>query len=360
MRRSVVGFVAAWGLSLAAASAQAEFATFEDVALAPGTYQNGSDGLGGFSSGGARFTNLYNPTYRVAAGWAASNLTDIWTPGYRNQYSAVTGGGVNGSQNYGVAFLGSYSPALGQASEFHDGTIHLPVGTEPRSVNVANTAYVVHSILGGDQFAKKFGGPTGTDPDWFRLTIRGNSSDGSMVATHEVYLADYRSPNPGGDYIATDWLHVDLNSFRGRGVTNLTFSLDSSDVGVYGMNTPGYIALDNLEFVAPTLTRLPGDANGDGRVDGADLALTVANLGLFGSATWQTGDYNDDGNVSLADVMLLRANFGATGGPGSGDPSNPGGGGGPQTVPEPASCALALVGAALLARFRRRQRSSSR
>jgi hypothetical protein len=358
MRRSIAVLIAAVGLFANAANSRADFVNFEDIALPTGSYLNGSDGSGGFMSGGARLTNLYNPTYRVSAGWAVSNMTDILTPGYRNQYSAVTGSGVNGSQNYGIGFLGTYSPTLGAASEFHNGLIQLPNGLEPKSVAIANTAYVAHSILSGDQFAKKFGGPTGTDPDWLRLTIRGNTSDGTTVATNEVYLADYRSPTPGGDYVALDWLHVDLATFRGKGVTNLTFSLDSSDVGVYGMNTPGYVAMDNLELVAPSLTRLPGDANGDGRVDSADLALVVSNLGLSSEATWQSGDFNSDGTVSMSDVMLLRSNFGATGGPGSGDPSNPTGGGtgsGPSTVPEPQSLLLILSGAGLLWCFRRRK-----
>lgn len=354
MRHNIAGFAATVALLAVAGTARAEFANFDDVALPSNSYLNGSDGSGGFMSGGARFTNLYNPTYRVAAGWAVSNMTDIFTPGYRNQYSAVTGGGVNGSANYGIGFLGTYSPTLGAASEFHNGLIQLPSGMEPKSMVVANTAYVVHSILGGDQFAKKFGGPTGTDPDWLRLTIRGNTSDGATVATQEVYLADYRSPTPGGDYVALDWLPVDLSSFRGRGVTNLTFSLDSSDVGIYGMNTPGYIAMDNLELVAPSLTRLPGDVNSDGRVDMADLALVMTNFGLSSEATWQSGDFNGDGSVSMADVMLLRSNLGATGGPGSGDPSNPTGGG-PSTVPEPQSFVLAMIGAGALWTIRRRR-----
>jgi hypothetical protein len=50
----------------------------------------------------------------------------------------------------------------------------------------------------------------------------------------------------------------------------------------------------------------PGDANGDGVVDLADLNLVLAN---FGQTTDQ-GDVNGDGVVDLADLNLVLANFG--------------------------------------------------
>jgi uncharacterized protein (TIGR03790 family) len=58
----------------------------------------------------------------------------------------------------------------------------------------------------------------------------------------------------------------------------------------------------------------PGDANKDGTVGSADLALLGANWGVTGQsggALWGLGDFNGDGLVGSADLALLGANWGA-------------------------------------------------
>jgi hypothetical protein len=60
----------------------------------------------------------------------------------------------------------------------------------------------------------------------------------------EFYLADFRFENNGEDYIVDTWEYVDLSSL---GVVNkLEFSLGSSDVGAWGMNTPAYFVIDTI------------------------------------------------------------------------------------------------------------------
>jgi uncharacterized protein (TIGR03790 family) len=57
----------------------------------------------------------------------------------------------------------------------------------------------------------------------------------------------------------------------------------------------------------------PGDANKDGTVGSADLAMLGANWGATGEtggAMWNLGDFNGDGVVGSADLALLGANWG--------------------------------------------------
>ena len=60
----------------------------------------------------------------------------------------------------------------------------------------------------------------------------------------DFYLADFRFDDNTLDYIVDQWTTVDLS-----GLTNaveLQFSLSSSDVGDFGMNTPAYFAVDHV------------------------------------------------------------------------------------------------------------------
>ena len=55
----------------------------------------------------------------------------------------------------------------------------------------------------------------------------------------------------------------------------------------------------------------PGDLNGDGRVDLADLGILLADFGCTPPATCP-GDIDGDGDTDLADLGILLSNFGNT------------------------------------------------
>ncbi len=220
-----------------APAARGQVVDFEDLTVPAAGYYNGSDGAGGFTSRGARFNNSYSATFGAWSGWSYGRVTNVTAPGFGNQYAAYnlpTGTGDN-SPTYGVAFAGS--PA-----------IDLPPGTRPVSARVTNTTYTALSMKNGDAFAKKFGGPTGNDPDFFLLTVTGLNALGTPTGSVSFYLADYRFADNSQDYIVSQWTSVDLTPLGPA--SRLTFALSSSDNGPFGMNTPAYFALDNLA-VAP-------------------------------------------------------------------------------------------------------------
>ena len=94
---------------------------------------------------------------------------------------------------------------------------------------------------------------------------------------------------------------------------------------------------------------LPGDAIGDGSVDINDLTIVLTNFGKTGM-TWSQGEFTGDGTVDINDLTIVLANFGQT----AGCPRP-----GIRAVPEPATIAILLAGAACLLAFawRRRRRA---
>lgn len=214
---------------------------FEDVGatLPPNSYWNGAphNGQNTFTSNGFVFHNSYTSAWDTWDGFAYSNKTDTTTRGYLNQYSAITGSGADHSATYAVSFVNLWGNLP---------RIDVPDGVSLVSAQVTNTTYAYYSMLEGDQFAKKFGGVSGSDPDWFKLTIFGKDLAGQLLGWIEFYLADFRFDDNFQDYIVNTWQTIDLTSISNARI--LEFSLDSSDVGPWGMNTPAYFALDNLVF----------------------------------------------------------------------------------------------------------------
>ncbi|NOZ40220.1 MAG: DUF4465 domain-containing protein [Planctomycetes bacterium] len=220
---------------------------FEDVSLpsstSAGDFYNGSDSAGGFVSQGVNFNNDYNTSFGSWTGWSASNSTDTTTPGFGNQYSAFPGSGVDGSTNFGVAFDASFGGAV----------VTFPQPTQVTGTYLTNGTFAAQSMLNGDAFAKKFGGTTGNDPDWFLLEIIGKDASGNTTGIVDFYLADYRFADNSLDFVVDTWNWVDLTSL-GTQVQSLEFELSSSDVGQFGMNTPSYFLADNLTFAVPEPT----------------------------------------------------------------------------------------------------------
>ncbi len=64
-----------------------------------------------------------------------------------------------------------------------------------------------------------------------------------------------------------------------------------------------------MEDTQPTC---PGDLDGDGDVDVADLAILLANFGSMANVTAAEGDLDHDGDVDIADLSLMLTLFGTT------------------------------------------------
>jgi hypothetical protein len=109
---------------------------------------------------------------------------------------------------------------------------------------VSNSTYAYLSMRDGDSFAKKFGGETGNDPDFLLLTIKKYSGGAIDDDSINIYLADYRFPQADKDYIMSDWTYVDLTNIGE--VDSLLLRMTSSDVGIFGMNTPSYVCIDQV------------------------------------------------------------------------------------------------------------------
>jgi hypothetical protein len=219
---------------LTAGIANATTATFDDLALPAESYWNGSDGSGGFTSGGVHFSNNYDAEWASWDGFSYSNLTDTTMQGIAAQYNAIAGSGQGGSATYAIGYVGWALPP----------TVTLSSPGVVDGLYVTNCNYAYYSMLNGDAFAKKFGGAGGSDPDFFLLTITGKDADGNATGTVDFYLADYRFEDNGEDYIVDTWRYVDLTTLGE--VESLEFALSSSDFGDWGMNTPGYFAIDSI------------------------------------------------------------------------------------------------------------------
>ncbi|MBN1986887.1 MAG: DUF4465 domain-containing protein [Prolixibacteraceae bacterium] len=218
------------GISPEAIETVAE-AHFEDAGLEPESFYNGSDGAGSFTSGGFTFLNDYNADWGSWSGFAASTITDNQTEGWGNQYSAIAGQGAIGTGAYAVSYASS-----GAEIQFEK--------TVVSGVYLTNSTYTYFAMVNGDAYSKKFGGENGTDPDWFKVTIYGISEAGDTSGSIEYFLADFRAENSSEDYVINDWEWLDLTSLGE--ITKLRFSLSSSDVGDWGMNTPAYFCIDQL------------------------------------------------------------------------------------------------------------------
>ncbi|HEX3448942.1 MAG TPA: DUF4465 domain-containing protein [Isosphaeraceae bacterium] len=226
---------------------------------APGTgsYDNGWDLNGGFTSNGTFFSNAYDTTFNSWSGWAYSNVNDPTTTGpspfltdFNHQFAAITGTAPGGSGNYGISSgSGAY--------------INLPSGTSPVSFEVTNTTYSFLSMTLGDGFGKKFS--TG---DFFELKIFGYSGlngTGTQVGEVDFFLANYTSANS----LPVDvWTLVNLTSLADA--QSLGFDYASSDVGQFGINTPEFFAMDDLTL---STTSVP---------EPSSVILALAGLGIVG------------------------------------------------------------------------------
>ena len=184
-------------------------------------------------SGGWLFTN--NTQNGYWGGFTASNRTDLNQSGLDAQYTAAAGCGYDGSTQYAVAYT------MGVQTDVYaaDGQSHTVTGCY-----VTNDLWTYQDILQGGYGEPPYGGTTGNDPDWFKVTATGKNASGQVVGTLDFYLADYRFSNNADDYVLNTWEWFDLSPLGN--VATISFSLSSSRGSGYNMITPAYFCMDNF------------------------------------------------------------------------------------------------------------------
>jgi Domain of unknown function (DUF4465)/Secretion system C-terminal sorting domain len=246
-------YIIAMAISVAGlhgAKAQEVRQGFETITLDSGEVINGSKGETSFDIWGAvpgyllKMPIQYDTSWGGywSGGWAISRKIDGSTGPSdfsKHLYCAKPGYGAEPfyqGQHYGKTFAVGMNGAYWlQKSVANEGVL---------SFYVTNSTYAYNSMKNGDNFAKKFGGASGNDADSFVLNIK-FFVDTQWVANKKVVLADYRFSDNSKDYILDSWQIVNPPTYFPEGfVDSISFELESSDNGQFGMNTPGFFCVD--------------------------------------------------------------------------------------------------------------------
>jgi len=231
------------------AQAQQHISTFDSLPLPKAdtfyvNYSNSGNDVGFTDTAGQmHFPCVYDTVFGGlwSTGFAYSNMTDSVTSGYLNMYSAKAAKGAMGSDQYAM-YQAGYGASLPLRRA--DKQRFRPLGFW-----ITNSTYAYNSMRDGDFIAKKFGGVSGNDSDWFKVTVYAYLNGSRKADSVNYYLADFRFAANALDYIVRDWRYVDLLPL---GQTDsLSFAITSSDTGAFGMNTPGYFCMDHFVIGDP-------------------------------------------------------------------------------------------------------------
>jgi uncharacterized protein (DUF2141 family) len=169
------------------------------------------------------------------------------------------------------------------------------------------------------------GGVGAADVDGGTTTLTSPAFDATNPETRVSYWYWYsnnQGSNPNEDSMpvqvsadGTNWVQVELISTNAGTWANRTFRVRdfvvgsastrvrwvARDIGVGGSVVEA--AIDDFQVIRYDCTvAVPGDLNGDGRVDGADLGVLLGSWGLAGAS-----DLNGDGTTDGADLGQLLA-----------------------------------------------------
>ncbi len=184
----------------------------------------------------------YLSEFDTVEGFTLSRSTDTdWhSPMYLHSYTVMTGGGPEGK---GSPFLiGYWSSFEGLDPHQRSLTVTRTDGHlfTPGLVKVTNTCYVYYELVNGGDFTRPF-----AKGDWFKVIAHGVPAEGAEETTAEFYLADCGEIPTAG--IVKDWQDWDLSTLGE--VKLIYFTLESSDNGLWGMNTPAYFALSGMSYL---------------------------------------------------------------------------------------------------------------
>jgi hypothetical protein len=250
MKKTIIQLAAtlAFSLKLSTVAAQTYAADFESFTLTPSSYYKDTTSAP-FQTTNALFRYSWDTGFDYWSGGSSyTNIHDSTSGGFTNLYNCRPKFGYLSSNNYVTA----QDRAVIVVKAPYD---------QVDGFYITNTTYAFKSMKNGDSFAKKFGGTSGNDPDWFKITAKGYLNGTMKTDSSVFYLADFRFANNALDYIVGDWQW--FNTINLGQVDSIKFFMYSSDVGSFGINTPLYFSLDNFTTTDNVvgLTEYSSDAN---------------------------------------------------------------------------------------------------
>jgi len=169
-----------------------------------------------------------------------------WSPG--DEFGNMAGGGIKTDavgnvlkNNDGVVMVDLDAPYLVvYASDWTLATILFDDVYQAEGVYVNNNPWPYYENINGGAFGAR---PLNQDGDYFKLIIHGlgeNHEDNGK--TVEYYLAQ----NTNGTLIqSTNWEWIDLSGLGE--VSGIYFTMESTDVGEFGINTATFFCMDKLQ-----------------------------------------------------------------------------------------------------------------
>ncbi len=109
------------------------------------------------------------------------------------------------------------------------------------SLKVSNSLYAYNSMKFGDAFAKKF---KASDKDSLILVIT-TFFKGVKQESQRVVLADFRFMDTTRNFLLDTWRLIQFKEFN----DSIQFEMESSDNGSWGMNTPAFFVLDDIQVL---------------------------------------------------------------------------------------------------------------
>lgn len=192
-------------------------------------------------------------------------------------------------------------------------------GSATTSATIDNTIVAAnHDLNGGtsDLFASTNASPPATFSGSNNLIGTGgsgglvNGRNGNIVGIADPKLA------PLGDHGGPTQTMPPLAGSPAIDAGNNAMAVDSngkpliSDQRGYYRIANGTVDIGAVEF--NSMPVVPGDANGDGKVDFNDLLIIARNYGTQNGASWSEGDFTGDGAVNFDDLLIIARNYGQT------------------------------------------------
>lgn len=219
-----LGAVACERESVDVKPATPEVETFDTQMTADYTY--------GYESDDLKFEYFFNEEYAYWGGFAQSNIKDDEAANgvFANQYAVF-----NDEAATGDSFLLYYYDSYNEPCDI---VLNRELSLSDVKLNL--TTYTYASVTNEDinDFARAF-----TDEDYLKVVFTGMSGE-ETTGVVECYVVDYRD---GKREMSTDWNQFSLTNL-GEGYDRVRVTIETTDVGEWGANTPLYIAMDDISY----------------------------------------------------------------------------------------------------------------